>query len=77
MWRVQEIFRLFRLDIATGGQYRDKFDEPFPDLSRHTAENYPDPDSIYHELENLRSIILNTNYREWPTNFCLVISTDS
>ena len=35
---MQEIFRLFRLDIATEGKYRDKFDEPLPDLSRHMAE---------------------------------------
>ena len=27
------MFRLFRLDMATGGEYRDKCDEPFPDLS--------------------------------------------
>ena len=39
MWGVQEIFRLFRPDIATGGIYRDTFDEPLPDLSRHTESS--------------------------------------
>ena len=38
MWRVQEIFRFFRPNIATKGKYRDKFDEPLPNLSRHTAK---------------------------------------
>ena len=62
IWGVQEIFRLFRLDIATGGKYRDKLDEPLPDLSRHTAEIkggwLAGPDVGYHELENLRIVIL-------------------
>ena len=35
---MQKIFRLFRLDKATGCKYRDKLDEPLPDLSLHRAD---------------------------------------
>ena len=64
MWGVQEIFRLFRPDIATGGIYRDTFDEPLPDLSRHT-------ESSIHFSGSWTWIFANGH------EFCLFISTDS